>query len=188
MNRFYFFIAACLVVTMMACSEKKKSDDIITETVERPQPQAPIRSQVYADSKDISWIGRTYRLSINRQPSDSLPMVKDEIGQEFVDNCITLKVSRQDSTVFYNRTFTKRDFDKYLDNDYRATGILEGIVFNKADRDWLEFAASVCHPQTDEYIPLIIRLSRMGELSIKRDTQLDTSSSDSDGDADSFEN
>ncbi len=52
-------------------------------------------------------------------------------------------------------------------------------MFDKADGDWLEFAASVCHPQTDEYIPLVVRLSRMGELSVRRDTQLDTSANDS---------
>jgi hypothetical protein len=40
--------------------------------------------------------------------------------------------------------------------------------------DWIVFAASVGHPQSDEYIPLIIRLSRMGQLVIKRDVQMDT--------------
>ena len=40
--------------------------------------------------------------------------------------------------------------------------------------DYLVLGASVGHPQTDEYIPLVVRLSRMGQLDIKRDTQLDT--------------
>ena len=52
------------------------------------------------------------------------------------------------------------------------------MVFDKVDGDWLVFAASVGHPQTDEYIPLVIRLSRMGELVIKRDVQMDTSNVD----------
>jgi hypothetical protein len=52
------------------------------------------------------------------------------------------------------------------------------LVFDKVDGDWLVFAASVAHPQSDEYIPLIIRLSRMGELTIKRDTQMDTAAED----------
>lgn len=175
-NKFCFFIVGCLV--LMSCGEKKKSDDIITERVEQPKPQEPLRLQSYTDSRDIDWIGRTYHLDINREPSDSLPMVKDEIGQQFVDNYIILKVSRQDGSVFYCHQFTKKEFDNYLDDDYRATGILEGLVFDKADGDWLEFAASVCHPQTDEYIPLIVRLSRMGELSVKRDTQMDTNAFD----------
>lgn len=167
-------IVGCLALTIMACGGKKKSDDIITERVELPKPQEPVRLQSYSDSRDVSWIGRTYHLSINRQPSDSLPMVKDEIGQQFVDNYIVLTVSRQDGSKFYSHKFTKKDFDGYLDDDYRKTGILEGLVYDKTDGDWIEFAASVCHPQTDEYIPLIVRLSRMGELTIKRDTQMDT--------------
>ena len=178
-NRFNIIMVGCLALTLMACGGKKKSNDIITERVELPKPQEPVRLQSYSDSKDIQWIGRTYHLNINRQPSDSLPMVKDETGQQFVDNYITLVVSRQDGSQFYSHKFTKKDFDRYLDDDYRNTGILEGLVYDKVDGDWIEFAASVSHPQTDEYIPLVVRLSRMGELSIKRDTQMDTSANDS---------
>ena len=174
----YLIMVGCLTLTLMACGGKKKSNDIITERVELPKPQEPVRLQSYSDSRDISWIGRTYHLDINRQPSDSLPMVEDEIGQQFVDNYITLTVSRQDGSTFYSHKFTKKDFDGYLDDDYRKTGILEGLVYDKTDGDWLEFAASVSHPQTDEYIPLIVRLSRMGEVAIKRDAQMDTNAYD----------
>ncbi len=173
-NRFKVFMVCCLVLTLMACSEKKKSDDIITERVEQPKPQEPVRLQSYSDSKEVGWIGRTYRIAIDRHPSDSLPMVSDETGQKFVDNVIALVVSREDGSVFYRHQFTKKDFNSYLDDDYRKTGILEGLVYDKVDGDWLEFAASVCHPQTDEYIPLIVRLSRMGQITIQRDTQMDT--------------
>ncbi|MBO7115571.1 MAG: DUF4738 domain-containing protein [Prevotella sp.] len=173
-NRFKVFMVCCLVLTLMACSEKKKSDDIITERVEQPKPQEPVRLQSYSDSKEVGWIGRTYRIAIDRHPSDSLPMVSDETGQKFVDNVIALVVSREDGSVFYRHQFTKKDFNSYLDDDYRKTGILEGLVYDKVEGDWLEFAASVCHPQTDEYIPLIVRLSRMGQITIQRDTQMDT--------------
>ena len=79
-NRFNIIMVGCLALTLMACGGKKKSNDIITERVELPKPQEPVRLQSYSDSKDIQWIGRTYHLNINRQPSDSLPMVKDETG------------------------------------------------------------------------------------------------------------
>jgi hypothetical protein len=51
-------------------------------------------------------------------------------------------------------------------------------VFDRADGDDLVFGASVGHPQSDEYIPLVIRLTRMGELSIRRDSQMDTPPAD----------
>ena len=175
-----FILAAALLV--LACGGKKKTDDIITQKVEKPQPQAPIRQQEYLQERDVQWIGKTYHLAVNRQPSDSLPMVKDETGQQFVDNAITVVVSRADGSIFYSHTFTKSSFSAQLDDDYRRTGILEGFVFNKADGDYLEFAASVSHPQTDEYIPLVVRLSRMGDVSIKCDTSLDTASRSEDDD------
>ena len=166
-------LAVCLTT---ACSEKKKNDTIITEQVEVPQPQAPISLQPYTDSRDVPWIGRQYHIAINREPNDSLPMVKDEIGQKFVDNQITVSVSRPDGSVFFSRRFTKSDFRQYIDDDYNKTGILEGLVFDKAEGDNLEFAASISHPQTDEYIPLVIKLSRMGDITIQRDSQMDTNS------------
>lgn len=168
----------CLLIMMIACGEKKKSNDIITERIEDPKPQEPVRLQPYTDDRDIQWIGRGYHIAIHRESSDSLPMVKDEIGQKFVDNVINLVVSRQDGSVFYNHQFTKKDFDRYIDDDYRKTGILEGLVFDKIDGDWLEFAASVSHPQTDEYIPLVVRLSRMGDIVMKRDSEMDTNASE----------
>jgi hypothetical protein len=87
-------------------------------------------------------------------------------------------VIRQDGSVFFSRTFTKADFNDYLDEDYRATGILEGLVFDRVDGYQLIFAGSVCHPQTDEYIPLVITLSNFGDVTISRDTQMDTSGSE----------
>ena len=164
-----------LVLTMLAaCQGKKKSDDIIAPRVVKAAPKAPVRMQEYTDERDVSWIGKTYHVAIHRQPADSMAFVKDETGQKYVDNMFTLSVSRADGSVFYSRTFNKSDMGAYLDDDYRQTGVFEGLVFDKPDGDWLVFAASVGHPQTDEYIPLIIRLSRMGELVILRDVQMDT--------------
>ena len=167
-------MAAGLVLAMSGCGSKKKSDQIITQRVVKKVPQQPVKMQEYNDERDVPWIGKSYHVAVNRMPSDSLPMVKDETGQKFVDNIFTLTVSREDGSVFFSRQFTKAFFTNYITDVYRKAGILEGIVFDKADGDWLKFAASVGLPQTDEYIPLVIRLSRMGELTVSQDTQMDT--------------
>ena len=44
---------------------------------------------------------------------------------------------------------------------------------DKAEGNQLFFAASVCHPQTDEYIPLIVTVSNFGEVGISRDQDLE---------------
>jgi hypothetical protein len=91
-----------------------------------------------------------------------------------VDNVFRLSGQRPDGSFFARHTFTKKDFTKYIDENFRKSGILEGLVFDRVDGDDLVFAGSVGLPQTDEYIPLVIRLSRMGHLEIRRDTQMDT--------------
>lgn len=175
MKQILAFVAAGIMLgTLASCGDKKKSDNIIARKVEVVKPKAPVRMQEYTDERDVKWLGRTYHVAIHRQAADSLPMVKDETGQKFVDNVFTLAVSRADGSVFFSKMFTKQMMSAYLDEDYQNTGIFEGLVFDKVDGDWLVFGGSVGHPQTDEYIPLVIRLSRMGELAISRDVQMDT--------------
>lgn len=166
--------------TLNGCGGKKTDDNIITGEITEKAPSGPVRMQEYTQTKDLDWLSSTYRCEIRRTPDDSLAMVKDENGQKFVDNRIHIKVLRKDGSVFFNRTFTKADFDSFLDDDYRRTGILEGLVFDRIEGSGLVFAASVSHPQTDEYIPLVMTVSRMGNVSIVRDTQMDTSAQDDD--------
>ena len=156
-----------------SCGKKKQHDDIIVQETEAPQPQAPIRMQDYKDVKDVQWLGKQYQIEVSRTACDSLAMVKDETGQQFVDNRIVLKVIRQDGSVFCTKTFTKSAFSACLNDDYRKTGILEGFVFDKAEGNHLFFAASVCHPQTDEYIPMVVTLSNFAEVGISKDQQME---------------
>ena len=171
-------MAAGLVLAMSGCGSKKKSDQIITQRIVKKAPQQPVKMQEYNDERDVPWIGKSYHVAINRMPSDSLPMVKDETGQKFVDNIFTLTVSREDGSVFFSRQFTKAFFTDYITEVYRKAGILEGIVFDKADGDWLKFAASVGLPQTDEYIPLVVKVNHVGRISIQLDTKMDTAAED----------
>ena len=170
-----------MVLMIAGCGEKKKSDDIIARKVEDPKPQAPIRMQNYTQTKDVVWLGKNYQVEVKRFPDDSLKMVKDETGQKFVDNRISLRIIRSDGTTFFSRTFTKAAFDSFLNSDYRQTGILEGLVFDKVEGNNLFFAASVSHPQTDEYIPMVVTVSNFGDVGIRLDTDLDTNGGNSSG-------
>ena len=157
----------------VSCGKKKQHDDIIVQETETPQPQGPIRMQDYKDVKDIQWLGKQYQIEVTRTADDSLKLVKDETGQQFVDNRITLRVIRTDGSIFCTKTFTKSAFDGCLDDDYRKTGILEGFVFDKAEGNQLFFAACVCHPQTDEYIPMVVTVSNFGDVGIAKDQQME---------------
>ena len=167
-------VALAGLCLLAGCKEKKQTQDIIAPKIEAPKPQGPISMQSYSDTVAVDWLGKEYKVEVCRAACDSLPMVKDETGQKFVDNRISLRVLRSDGSVFYQGGFTKAAFENCLDNDYRKTGIVEGFVFDKVDGAHLVFAASVCHPQTDEYIPLVVTLSSTGEVGIRRDSDLDT--------------
>ena len=175
----FFSVLAMLVAS---CGEKKKHDDIIAPKVEKPKPQAPVRMQEYSQATDIKWLNKDYQVEVKRQPDDSLRMVKDETGQKYVDNRISLRIIRADGSVFFSKSFTKAAFDGFLNDDYRKTGILEGLVFDKVEGNNLFFAASVCHPQTDEYIPMVVSVSNLGEVGIRLDDQLDTNGGNAEDD------
>ena len=160
---------------LTGCNEKKKTQDFIAPPVEAPKAQAPIRMQPYSDTRTVAWLGKEYKVEVNRVAIDSLPMVKDETGQEFVDNRITLRVLRPDGSVAISKVFTKATFMNYIDANYKKMGILEGLVFDEIDGQHLAFAASVSLPQTDEYIPLEVKIDNFGNVKIERDSEMDTS-------------
>lgn len=171
-------LAVLLTVAVTACKEKKKHDDIIATKSESPKPQEPIRMQDYRQTTDIKWLNKNYQVEVVRTPDDSLKMVKDETGQKFVDNRIAIRILRADGSVAFKRVFTKAAFQHLLNDDYQKTGILEGLVYDRVEGNNVVLAASVCHPQTDEYIPLVIKVSNFGDVAISRDTQMDTNGSE----------
>jgi len=167
-------VIAVLTGVVASCDSKKKQSVIIANKYEKPAPQGPIRTDDYKDSKSFKWLDREYVCTIERLADDSLPMVKDETDQLFVDNRVKLTISRADGSVFFNRTFTKATFNSYIDDDFRQTGILEGFVFDKVEGNEVRFACSVTRPQSDEYIPLLLAVTRNGDIAITRDTRMDT--------------
>lgn len=177
---FVMVAVAFFTMSFEACKKKRDTGDIITQKVVKAKPSEPVAMQEYYQRKDIDWAGGKLMCEIQRLPDDSLPMVKDETGQEHIDNRIILTIKRSDGSMFFAKTFTKTTFDNYLDSDYRKTGVLEGLVFDKIFDEKLRFAASVSHPQTDEYIPLVVDVSRQGTMTIARDTQMDTNGSSED--------
>lgn len=116
--------------------------------------------------------GAEYHYSIQRAPSDELPRVKDAEGNLFVDNVIDVKISRNGKSLFAKR-FTKKDFASLVEPSFLSKAILEGLVFDKVVDGRLRFAASVCQPQTDIFIPLSLTVSSDGQLRIEKGSVLD---------------
>jgi len=174
-------MVAGIMMLAPSCKEKKQSNDIIATKYVPKKLQGPISMPVDVRTNDVAWMGKNYHVSITRMAVDSLPMVKDDIGQQYVDNKITLSIMRSDSTLFMKKVFTKASFASYLDENYRKKAVLGSMIFNEVDGSELEFAVTVSLPDSeDEFIPLQLTVNSQGGISIERDTDLDTSGIDND--------
>ena len=93
----------------------------------------------------------------------------------FVDNSIKVKITRENGTALFEKTFTKNDFAAHLPAKYLKRSVLEGLVFDDVrtnENKELTLAASVSYPMTDLYIPFILVVSQDGKLSISKDEDM----------------
>ncbi len=163
---------------LTSCGEKKNTGDIIAPKPEEKHSNGILSMQNYQDTSAKTWMGKIYNITVTRTVDRSLPVAEDENDQKYYDNKITLLVKRSDGSVFFEKTFSKSDFSQYISGSYSQKGALLGVVFDKVDGANLIFGASIGSPDktSDEYIPLVVRLSKGGTLSIEKDTQMDTGS------------
>lgn len=104
---------------------------------------------------------------VSRTPDESLPHVTNEMGDTYLDNKIVLRLTCGNEKVF-DKTFTKNDFSSVVDAGFLSKSVLEGIVYDKTTPQGIVYAASVCYPQTDLYMPLSITITADGKMSIQK--------------------
>ena len=130
------------------------------------------RMQASLAQGKVSMSGAEYQYSVNRKSSDELPKVKDEQGNTYVDNVIVLEVSRGEKKIL-TKNFTKKDFASLVEAKFLANAILEGLVFDRVVDGRLRFAASVCYPQTDLFVPLCLTVGSDGSVRLEKGSVLE---------------
>ncbi len=178
MKKIYLFLAFGVTsVLLVACGEKKQSDDIV---MRRPAQQAVKPTQHigdYSQNRQFDYDGCSYTVAVERKADSSLPVVDDGSGNKYYDNTVHVRITKQDGKDVFDRVFKKSDFLSHIDDSYSKNAALLGVVFDRAEKDAIYFAASVGSPDktSDEYVPLVVRISYNGELlGISEDTVLDT--------------
>lgn len=173
-NRTIAVLTIGVMLSFVACKEKPQTDTIIAKKPVKEVQKGPQAMQETKQERDVDWVGSVYRVEIERTADTALPLTRDESGRQYYDNKITVKVLRKDGSQFFNRIFTKKDFGQLLDSSMQKDGALLGIVFDQAEENQLRFAASVGSPDvlSDQYLPMVLTITRMGAVNIKKDTSL----------------
>ena len=173
---FYTFFVSTLTILQVGCVKKKDTNNIITHKEEKKRPKPIQKVGDFSQTRVVSWLGHNVKITTERLADKDLSLVQDENGNKYYDNKITLKIQRSDGSIFLERVFYKSDFSKFIDTSADKTTALLGVVFDRINGDHLLFAASVGSPDnmSDEFIPLVLKVSKSGSLSIYKDTQMDT--------------
>lgn len=169
--RNYGWMIMCVATYILgACAGSQKEggatrEALIQDSIRKAGPQ---RMQVSEVKASVTFRGKEYQSTVVRRPDDSLPLVINEQGEQFVDNRITLTLSCGGKTVLH-RVFTKESFATLVDAKFMKYAVLEGLVLDEPSTQGVVYAASVGYPQSDLYVPLRLTVSADGTLSISKD-------------------
>ncbi|MDY5813599.1 MAG: DUF4738 domain-containing protein [Bacteroides sp.] len=157
----------CLVLGACAGKGEDKSKKKLTQLDSITQSGVEYMQPSKADTT-LQLGGTTLRSQVERRPEADLPQVKGTQGEAYMDNSITLTLSRGGNTLLVRR-FVKADFASVVDAEFLKQSILEGLVFDRVEPRGLRYAGSVCYPGTDLYMPFAIWVSADGRnVSLQR--------------------
>ena len=141
------YIVTCVVaLSVVSCTSRQKGgDDVQVLMQDSTVASAPQRMQVSDTKVTITYKGKEYRSSVVRRG-----------GKQIVD-----------------RVFTKESFASLVDAGFMKYAILEGLVYDKTTPQGIMYAASICYPQTDLYVPLRLTVSADGKISMAKEELLE---------------
>lgn len=162
------------LAALAACSSpnKENGSDIKVLMQDSVDATGLQRMQISDSKNTFTFKGKEYQSRVFRRPDDNLPIVTNEQGEKFVDNRITLRISTGGKSVV-DKDFTKENFASLVDARFLKHSILEGLVYDKTTPKGMVYAASICYPQTDLYIPLSITVSADGKISLAKEELLE---------------
>ncbi len=168
---------ACAVlfsaVSFVACDKPAQQtvNNIIVPPRQVNEPDTLIHQMNEVNGSDVAeWMGSEYKVITHRHTSDSLTAVTDNSGKRFRNNVIDVVITRKDGSVFFEKTFTKAAFEKYLSEADYEHSVLLGLVYNGTDSEHIMLLGSVGNPDilTEEFVPFNVKVSKMGEVSIEK--------------------
>ena len=180
MKNLFYMLSCVSVIFLSACSSqnKKEKDDAQALMQDSVKAAGPQRMQVSDVKATFNYQGKEYQSSVLRQPDESLPIVKNEQGEKFIDNRITLRLTCGGKQIV-DRVFTKENFASLVDAKFMQYAILEGLVYDQTTPQGIIYAASVCYPQSDLYVPIRLTITSDGKISMAKEELMEDYQPDS---------
>ncbi|AVM53905.1 DUF4738 domain-containing protein [Bacteroides zoogleoformans] len=180
MKNIVYALACASVLSLAACSSQNKHKKENVQTLQQDSIEvfAPQRMQVSDIKTAFTYKGKEYQSSVLRHPDETLPIVKNEQGEKFVDNRITLRISCE-GKLLVDKVFTKESFASLIDAEFIRNSILEGLVYDRTTPEGMIYAASVCYPQSDLYIPIRLLITTGGKISMTKEELMEDYQADS---------
>ena len=146
MKRFIYLFILSLLAGLTACGggSKKTDEGSLILMQDSVDSRGLQRMQVSKAEVDIKFKGKDYHSFISRTPDEN-----------------------------FNMTFTKKNFSSIVSDDFLSKSILEGMVYNKTTPQGIVYAASVCYPQTDLYVPISITITADGKMTMEKEELLE---------------
>ena len=178
MKKITYFAVCLAMLTLGSCGggENKKTgsnDSLSAKAVRGPVPELNEHREMNYDKR---LGGHDYKITISIDADKSLPIVKDQSGAEYIDNTVTVSITR-DGEDFFLEKFTKEAFADYLSEEANAGYILNGMNFyeEKTSGGHICLSAQVGEPGVGEGPAFIVDIpTGGGACSILRDSEQDT--------------
>lgn len=136
-HKSYLFTACLAVGLLSACGNAEKADKKADSTAQEQPATQKKEPETYVAGAELSDTirlgGKTYAYHITCEPDADLPLLVDNLKQEYYQNRVTLTVTRDGEQVI-RREFTKEDFEKYVSAGTRGdfnNGLLLGMNCNR---------------------------------------------------------
>lgn len=170
MKSIVYIMTCAWILLLSGCSSQNKNGKKEVEVLMQDSTEiaGPQRMQSSDIKETFKYKGQEYRSSVSRRPDESLPIVQNKEGEKFVDNRITLQIVSNGKQIV-NKVFTKENFASLVEADFMKYAILEGLVYYKTSSEGIIYAASVCYPQSDLYVPIKLTVTSSGAISMARE-------------------
>ncbi len=170
MKKVIWVVAVVAALPLVGCHRDKEAAQTEREGMETEEQIYSMPD--YRSHEEVTLGGRVYAYNIERTASDSLPLVKDELGGA-KDNVVRLTLSR-DGRTYYHSTLTKELFRSSMDENFYEHSILDGIRFVRAEAGrGLVFSLSVSEPGSDMTVPFSMTVADDGTVSFAKEEIMD---------------